>query len=320
VGGVNGQFVTILNAVLPVFLVIGSGFVLRRLNWLTPQTDQGLLRLVINLLIPCLIFDSLLGNEALRSAENVFLPPLIGFSSVALGALAGWMVGRWIPSNHPKTRATFAFCIAIYNYGYVPIPLVMSLFDRGTLGVLFVHNLGVETAFWSFASLLLAGENLRMGFRKILNAPLVAILGTLAWNATIGPEAVPIFFRNTAHMLGQCAIPLGMLLIGATIADQLRVFQSGPKIRIATAAVLLRLGVLPLVGITAAVFLPVSVELKRVMIVQAAMPAAVFPIVLARHYHGDTGTALTVVLTTSALSFITIPLWLRLGMLLVKGL
>ena len=76
----------------------------------------------------------------------------------------------------------------------------------------------------------------------------------------------------------------------------------------------MRLGVLPAFMLLIAYFLPVSKELKEVLVVQAAMPAAVFPIVLARHYGGDSLTAVRIVIGTSLVGFITIPFWLRIGM------
>jgi malate permease and related proteins len=45
-------------------------------------------------------------------------------------------------------------------------------------------------------------------------------------------------------------------------------------------------------------------------VVQSAMPAAVFPIVLAKMHGGEMPVALRVVLGTSIPSLITIPLWL----------
>jgi len=44
------------------------------------------------------------------------------------------------------------------------------------------------------------------------------------------------------------------------------------------------------------------------------MPAAVFPIVMARHYGGDPATAMRVVIGTSVVGLATIPLWIRFGM------
>ena len=79
-------------------------------------------------------------------------------------------------------------------------------------------------------------------------------------------------------------------------------------------ACVLRLGVVPVLFLVLAKFLPCSVELKRVILLQAAMPSAIFAIIAARHFGGDGPTALRVVIATSALSFVTIPLWIRAGL------
>ena len=50
------------------------------------------------------------------------------------------------------------------------------------------------------------------------------------------------------------------------------------------------------------------------LILQAAMPSAIFPIVVTKVHHGDVPTALQVVLGTSLVGLITIPLWLGFGL------
>jgi predicted permease len=84
--------------------------------------------------------------------------------------------------------------------------------------------------------------------------------------------------------------------------------------RITLLACVVRLGVLPLLILAAAKWLPLSIELKRVLVVQAAMPAGVVPIIVARHYGGQPLTAVQIVLGTTALGLLTIPLWLRVGL------
>ena len=79
-------------------------------------------------------------------------------------------------------------------------------------------------------------------------------------------------------------------------------------------ACVLRLGVLPLFALALAKWLPCPVELRRVMLVQAAMPSAVVPVILAKHYGGDPAEALRIILYTSALGLLTIPFWLQLGL------
>ena len=312
------EFLTVLAAVLPIFCIAGIGVTLRQINWLTADADASLLRVVVNILIPCLVFDSILGNPAFAQPGNVWLPPLIGFGTVALGIPLAMLLCGATGLQDESARRTFIFAVSVYNYGYVPIPLVLSLFSgeaaRTTLAVLFVHNVGVEIALWSFGLILLGGTSLGHDWRKMFNPPLLAILLTLALNLIIGRGHVPEFVRTTTRMLGQCAIPLGILMIGATMADYVHEFRTVRGVRLVIVSCALRLGILPVLFLLVAKYLPCPVELKRVIVIQAAMSAAVFPIIMAKHYGGDPATALRIVLGTSLAGLVTIPLWLRFGM------
>jgi predicted permease len=206
----------------------------------------------------------------------------------------------------------------MYNYGYFPIPIIALLFDRETTGVLFVHNLGVEFAMWALGvGFILSVNDPKSIWRRIFSGPVIAILIGAPLNLLRADEHMPNFALQTIDLLGQCAIPLGLILIGATFADLARGAKFGQGIRVPAAACLLRLGLFPIAFILFAFLFPFSVELKRVLIIQAAMPCAVFPIVLARHFDGSPEVALKVVLSTTVLSLITIPLWISLGLKLI---
>lgn len=308
------EFLTVLGAVLPVFGVAVVGLAIRKLNWLTEEADKSLLRVTVNLLMPCLILDSTLGNPALSQIRNLLLAPLFGFGTVAVGiALA--LAMRPLPGlkEHSAAR-TFAVTVGIYNYGYVPLPLTLLLFDKATAGVLFLLMIGVETALWTLGVGTLTGGHPRQNWLRIVNAPLIAIALALVLNV-IGLNAhLPAPLLTGVHWLGQCAIPMALILIGAIVADHLHEFHSHSGWRVIGAAVLLRQLVLPIGFLLVAKYLPASGELKRVIVLEAAMPAAVFPIVMARHYSGDPATAMRVVIGTSVVGLVTIPLWIRLGM------
>ncbi len=160
------EFLTVLYAVLSVFVVVGSGVAMRSLNWLTEASDTSLLRVTINLLVPCLILDSILGNQALDKPENIFIPPLIGFGTVVLGLAVAEVMQHLTGLESVKSRRTFVFAIAVYNYGYIPLPLVLLLFDRETAGVLFVHNVGVDVAIWTLGLARLNGKHIDRNIRK----------------------------------------------------------------------------------------------------------------------------------------------------------
>ncbi|HEX5221260.1 MAG TPA: AEC family transporter [Verrucomicrobiae bacterium] len=308
------EFATVLSAVLPIFGLMVIGLGVRKLNWLTEEADSSLLRVNVNLLLPCLIFDSALGNPALSQVQNLLLAPAFGYASVALGIGLALACGALHGSRERPAVRTFAVCVGIYNYGYIPLPLTLLLFDKATAGVLFLVMMGVEAALWTLGVWTFTGGSLGQSWRRIINAPLLAIILALVLN-TLGLNAhLPKPLITGVHWLGQCAIPMALILIGAMVADHLHEFHSKSGWRVIGAALLLRIGVLPVLFLLVARFLPASVELKRVMVLEAAMPAAVFPIVLSRHYGGDPATAMRVVIGTSVVGLATIPLWIRFGM------
>ena len=314
------EFLTVLTAVLPVFGVMGMGLWLRRGHWLSTQADASLMRVTINLLLPSLIFDSVLGNAALRRPENLLLPPLIGFSLVALGIGVAWGFSRLAGLQTQPGQRTFAFLAGLQNYAYLTIPLCVALFDPGTTGVLFIHNVGTEMAMWLLGMAVLTGSGFAGGWKKIINFPIAALLLGLILNflspVVTLPPAAQIIGKMTLtviHWFGQCAIPLALLLIGAIVADHLGEARGGGVLRVIGVAALVRLGVMPVLFLLLARYLPCSTELKRVLVLQGAMPAAVLPILLAKHHGGDARIALQVALGTSVLGLITIPLWIRGG-------
>ena len=305
----------VLSAVLPVFCLALVGIGLRRIRWLTEEADATLLRLVVNVLTPCLIFDKVLGNRALQRAENLFIPPLIGFGGIVLGIGTCWLFRRRVGLKTDPEQRTFALVAGLQNFAYVPFPLVLMLFANhpDTPGVLFVHNLGVDIAMWTLGLITLGHATGPGEWRKLINAPLIAIILSLIINSCDAAHWVPRPLSITASMLGACTFPLGILLTGAMMADQVRQLHPARATGTLLWSAIFRLGIIPALMLGIARILPCSVEIKRVIVVQAAMPAGIFPIVLSRLYGGDPATAVRIVAGTTILSFITIPLWIQWG-------
>jgi hypothetical protein len=303
-----------LGAVLPVFVVIAAGFVVRHARWLTSEADASLLRCTVNLLYPCLVIDSVLGNPALEKAGNVLLPPCVGAFTIFLGYGLGLLGTRVLRLRDPGEARTFSFASGIYNYGYIAIPLVREFFNRETVGVLFTYNLGVEMAFWIGVNYVLAPPSSKRHWTKMFNPPVIAIAASVMLNLAGAKQWLPHSLLAAVHMLGISAVPLALVLTGATLADLLLTVPLRGGLAVYIGGTVIRSVAMPLLLIMLALVLPCSVELKQVMVVQAAMPAAMLPIIIARHYEGDANTALKITLATSLVGLITIPLWLRVGL------
>ena len=300
--------------VLPVFAVIAIGVVVRRVHWVEGEAETSLMRLVVNVCSPCFVFESVASNAALREPENLLLPPLVGFVMTVIGIRAGLLVAKAIGLHVGTGMRTFALAVGVTNYGYLPLPIMAGLWGPESRGVLLVHNVGVEIAIWTVGVLVLSGLSLREGWRKLASPMLIALVLAVGCNLGGVTPRLPQLVLDTVHALAVCAIPLGLIMTGVNLANYLARPGELFDAKVTGAAMALRLGVLPVVMLVVAKYLPCSVELKRVMLVQAAMPVALVSIIMARVYGGHPRTAVQIVLGTTALGVLVIPLWLRAGL------
>lgn len=329
------EYLQILGSVIPLFLIMAVGATVRRAKVLNEQADRTLLDLCVHLLLPCLILDHVMANEALRRSGNLLWSPLLGFVCTAGSIGVASLAARLWRFNQEVQARTFGFVAGIYNYGYIPVPLIATLYGANALGVLFLFNLGTETAFWTVGFGRFMGHSLLRDWRRALTTPVRAILlgvfinliteqfGLRLDDATLDAVAwgwpVKVVF-STIHLIGICSIPLALLIIGATMADFWGEFRGTRGTGVMSLAVLVRNVICPLGFVLLAWILPVSPELKETLVVQAAMPAGVFTLLLTRHHGGSVPIALQVIFSTSAAAIITLPLWIHFGMQLVGPL
>jgi predicted permease len=195
---------------------------------------------------------------------------------------------------------------------------MLALCGSNTVGVLFVHNIGLELVLWSVGVQLLTGTG---SWRRALNVPFFAVLGAIVLNLLHAGEWLPGFVLATLGFLGNAALPLCVLLTGVSLADAVAERGLTKDARVTIAGCVVRVGILPVLILLATKGLSLwpafPTELKQVLVVQAAMPSALLPVILARHYRDSSGTdsatAVRVVLATTLVGLVTIPLWLRLG-------
>jgi predicted permease len=308
------NFLQILGIVTPVFLLVALGGLLRRIQWMTPEADSTLLKLGANVLMPALIADSVLGNSLLAHAGALWLPPVLGFLLVAISmAIVALLLA---PCRVPQaTNGAGIISAGVQNFGYMVVPLAEVFYQRETLGVLFLHNLGVEVAMWCLGIWVLTRQAGGSFWRRLVNAPSLAILASGALNLLHANEWLPVFFRKSLHMLGQAAIPVALLLAGVTLYDQLRTtHEERPRYGALSLAVTARILILPLLYFATARWLPMPEALRSVLILQGAMPSAMMPIVICRLHKADSRFSIQIILLTTLISLVTIPLWIRFGL------
>lgn len=317
----NADSWLIVSSVLGVFLIMGLGAFCRRLHWLTREADRSLANLTANVLLPSLFLDRILKGGQFESLAGAWGPPTMGFAVTATGFLLAWtlarLLGPWVGLVTDAQQRSFGLCAGICNYGYIPLPLAEIFYPDAQVDLI-LHNVGVDLALWSVGIVVITGGVGRsvgasIWRRALMSPPLIAVVIALVIQQMQWTPHLPDSLMKTVGWLAGCAIPMGLLLSGAIIIDYLRSADLVRAWRTITAAITFRQLIMPVLMLTVASYWADSLKLKQVMVLEAAMPAAVFPIVLVRLYERDTATALRVVLSTSLAGIVLIPLWLAIG-------
>jgi len=248
------QTTLIINRVLPIFALIGLGYVVRRSGFLPERTIDDLRKIVVNLALPSVLFISFLGIEL--QPAYVFV-----FAAVFILCVLLLVLGHVLKTRLNVPHAYFPFMITGFEYGMLGVSLFGSAYGLGKLGYIAVMDLGHELFIWFvFLALLLMrrdglrspGQLLGAFFRSPVILGILAgiLLNLLGMRAFLYNSAITGGIMATLEHLSNLTIPLILMIIGYSI----RVDVSA--IRDAAAVIGIRLGVLlPLIFILNSVFI-----------------------------------------------------------------
>ena len=273
---------------IPVYLFFATGFYLRHKQVIQADHDAPIMRIAMDVAYPCLVFHSIMkymvlsGNETLSSVSFSLQAIAAGALELLLGIAAAWLVAKLLRMRIGTGLRTFTLTAGVQNYAFFVIPIIQMLFTAGN-----DPTLGV-------------------------------IVGlALAWSG-LGTYVAQPPLMKTFEMIGNCATPLCLILFGCSMRDLWHNMKWEPKPIIC--GLLTRLGLAPALLLLMAYFLPVDDYIKRVIIIQAAIPSAVIPVILAKRFGGHPDLGTQILLTTTVASFLTLPCWLALGSTLVVPL
>jgi predicted permease len=283
------------------------------MDWLGQETEKSLSRFIIHVLYPGFIIYNVLNAETLVKLDETCTGALFGFFSIVIGFLVARIVCKICRIKNREVPA-FCFCAGIFNYGFFAIPVAALFFGNELVVKIILFNLGVEVAIWTVGVLMLTSAKLE--FRKILNPPSISVMLALGLQWMGGKELFPQFAWEALSMIGNCSIPMALMIIGASFYDLLKVYSPSPFYRIELGTIITRVLIVPSIFLLYAVYgwiPPYYTCLSEVLIVQAAMPAGVFALVVVKNYKQDSQTALRTIMITMVLGIISIPTWLWVG-------
>lgn len=312
-------------SVIPVFIFFGIGFWLRRKGSIQPHHDEVIMQLAMDVGYPCLVFHSIMkymvteAHPAISSIGFSLQAIGCGFLELLAGVVVAALVARALRLRVGTGWRTFTLTAGVQNYAFFVIPIVQMLFSAPgdpTMGVLFIHNMGCELFVWSLGVVLICGGAKNLRLASLLRGPLLAVCVSLllAWSG-LGQYVAQPPLMKAAEMIGAVATPVCLILFGCSMYDLSRRFRWQP--RMLSAGILARLVLAPALILLLAWALPIDPLVRRIMVIQSAIPSAVIPVILARRFGGQPDVGTQILLATTLCSFLTLPIWLAMGMALI---
>ena len=288
--------------ILSIILMIGIGYVLKRIDFLSEKDINPLNKIVMNILLPCMIFSALYSSDLSLIPKLGILPFVILISSFVTG-LVSFVILKKLGYDDKKLWSVLV-TVMIANTAFMGYPVNLGIFGHeGFLRAIFC-DIATMCIFLilSFVLVIKFGGTVKKAIRKIaLFPPLWAIvfgLGLNILNVPIGPV-----LNNTVNYLGNGAIPLIMISLGLSI-DLAGLSRSKSMVAFTS---IMKLLFFPAIAFIVVLFLGLSDLQYTVAIVEAAMPSGMLSLVLAITYNLDYELTSDCILINTVISLITLP-------------
>lgn len=284
----------ILEITAPVFLLGLAGYVWARLKLSFDLTF--ITRVAVNFATPCLVFTVLVKAEIDKTAvRDVLMACLAAYSVLAL------LVWGGVKASGLAIRTYFAPAV-FANTGNVGLPVAFFAYgEKGLAFAIVIFAMMIILAF-TVGIWVTAGT----GVLNVLRQPLVyasVLGGVFAFN----DWGLPAWLLNSLDLAGQMAIPLMLMTLGVSIAN-LTVRDIGQAAFISLA----KLGASAVVALVVTWAFGLTGAAKGVVILQLIMPAAVTNYLLAERYQTQPGLVAGLVVVSTLMSVVAIPVCLAL--------
>lgn len=293
---------------LILFLLIGLGYALKRLGVFKAEDSGMLVKLVLRVTMPALILTSFLHTEIETKHGGILLTAAVTTTIL----LTVWYFIFRLTIKDKVTRGTALLLAFFSNMGFMGIPFIEQLF--GTEGVsyavLFGQLSSSDFLFFTVGIMICAahsplehGKDIWQILKDVLRTPVVLAIPV---GIILHFTGVPALVERIIAIAGGANTFLIMFAVGLMLAPE----KFSRKLVIPTfllsgATLVIYPFVVWIIGSLVGL---ADISLK-IAVLQAGMPAAVLIAVLAKEYKLNVELAESVLVMSTLLSMMTLPLW-----------
>ena len=291
-------------------LIILAGFLARHWRVLGREDGPALVRIVIHLALPPLVFLIIVRADL---TGTLLLVPVAGILvHVALLGLA-WASTRAWGMEAPRAGALIV-ATAVGNTGFFGLPLIAASGEGFSLPAAVMYD-AFATALITWTSTVAVASSYgrapgaprpslgQLG-RALLLPPNWALAAGVAVNLA-GVDDLPLLVERPLELLAAAVLPLTMIYTGLMIE-----LRGLPQLwGEVSFSVVMRLGVAGLIGLGVAMAFQFEGDVLHTVVIMAAMPTAMMSLVIGARSGLRADVLAAAVVVTTVLATLTLPLW-----------
>lgn len=295
----------VLETLMPIFILVGLGAFMRRINFLSEDFFKGINKLTFYVGLPILLFHKIaLAKFAVGDAGKILLVMTFAMTVVIpIGYILALLLRL-----QKSSIGTFVQSCFRCNMTYVGLPVVLYTFSgredyAGQLATLSLAPLIPYTNIISIIILARSNKTKEHSFMpliwKSLTTPVVlACLAALPFS--IFSVVLPKIIDRSFQALGNMALPLALLSIGSSLTFE----KIKGNLPIAITASLVNVIILPVLGLLLSLFLNMNNMEIMIALILLACPAASSSYIMVQQLGGDEALAGSSIVISTLMSII----------------
>ncbi len=287
------MLLSILAVIAPIFFTAFLGFCWSAFK--QPYHGEFVSKLVMNIGCPCLILSTM--TEASIPLDHFGLIGMV----TASGLLAFFIINRVFIHIMKDEWRTYMSSLSFANTGNMGVPICLFAFGESALALSLTVFMVTSMLHFSLGVSWSSGQ---AAFKTLLRSP-VFYSAILAAILVVLQIKLPTALFNMLDLVGSMAIPLMLFSLGVSL-HSIRVNQLGRS----SAYAVFRLLSGFLVGLVLCEVFQLEGMIRGVVLIQSTMPSAVFNYLIASTFHREPEKVAAVVVISTMLSFVSLPLLL----------
>lgn len=295
---------TVFNLLAPIFLVIGLGAVLQKGGLLTRELVAGMTKLLYWVGLPAAVFHAMVSADLGGGGMGPLMFALAG--TTLFNAVLSWGLAPFLGVT-ARSRGTYVQAAFRGNLSFVALPLLLTVpgipLGKAMLAfapMVILHN-AVTVVFLAISQ---EGANRRFGWGTVGEIIRNPIIISAAAGLGVGGLGVglPVAADRTLGALGQMALPLALLCIGATLVSVPLKGNRGHAAIAAAHKILLA----PVMGYVVGRWLGLDDSAMLILLICLSCPTAAISYTMAKQMGGDEGLAASAVVFSAIGSMISL--------------